>query len=311
MKGKKYLVAVAAVCVLLLGATALGGNNALLAVTLPFTAVGKGLRQLSLSGFGGNLIAIVLYVLLSLLPMVLLIRRKLHIEDLLIPLCSGVLFFTLYYMINPGLRPQLLSGDTGSLIYSGSVYSVLLAWLIVKLIRYCDTLGVSKIYRALRLFLLICSIECIWIGVISGFVGFRSDIAAVQEANTAPGVNLLLTHMFQALSFLFSALEFSLDAFVMFQGIRLLEALEQDPYAEACCGAADRTVRWCKISLTVIVLANMLLNLGQMFFAKYLHVLAADFRFPILSVAIVFAMLALTRLLGQGRELKEDNDLFI
>ena len=107
------------------------------------------------------------------------------------------------------------------------------------------------------------------------------------------------------------ALEYGLDAFVMILGIGLLTNLENDPYGEDCCRAAEKTAKWCKISMIVIILAYTFLNLGQMFFASALYSLAAQFQIPVLSLAIVFAMLALTRLLYQGRVLKEDNELFI
>jgi hypothetical protein len=39
--------------------------------------------------------------------------------------------------------------------------------------------------------------------------------------------------------------------------------------------------------------------------------MSVEFRFPLLSLAIVFAMLALSGLLKKGQQLQEDNDLFI
>lgn len=313
MKGNrnKFFLAGAACFALLLFLSLIGDSNRLTVITLPFTAIGAGLRLLSLSGAAGNIAAIALYAVIALLPMLLAIKRKWRVEDWLLPLSCVTMLYALYYFINPGLRPVVLSGDVGALIYAGSVYSLFLAWSVIKLLRYCDSMGVSKIYRALRIFLVICAAECIWIALPAGISDLCSSVAAVRSANTMLGLELWPTYVFQFLSFLATALEYGLDALVMFLGIGLVQELETDPYGEACCRAAERTAKWCKISMVTIILAYSFLNLGQMFFAFALHSLAAQFRLPILSLAIVFAMLALTRLLYQGRVLKEDNDLFI
>lgn len=305
-----FLAVGAAICVLLLLIFVTDASR-LTAIALPFVWIGNGLRALSLSGTAGNIAAIGLYVLACLLPMLLALKRKWRIEDWLLPVTSGAMAYILYLMINPGLRPAALSGDVGTLICACSVYSVLLAWSVIRLLRYCDNAGVSKIYGALRIFLAICAVECVWIGFGIGFGSFRADIAAMQEANTMPGLNLVPTYIFQFLTFGVTALEYGLDALVMFLGIGLLRELEKDPYSDSSYMAAERCAAWCRRAMIIIATAYAALNLAQVFFAGLLHYLDSQFRFPVISMAIVFAMLALSRLLYQGKQMKEDNDLFI
>ena len=61
----------------------------------------------------------------------------------------------------------------------------------------------------------------------------------------------------------------------------------------------------------MILLSHTALNLAQAIFASHIHQLSAHFRFPLLSLAILFALMVLSGLLKKGQQLQEDNDLFI
>ena len=52
-------------------------------------------------------------------------------------------------------------------------------------------------------------------------------------------------------------------------------------------------------------------DLLQLVLAPWLRSISFQVEFPVLSVAVALAALRLSRLLGEGKELKEDNDLFV
>lgn len=279
--------------------------------TLPFVWIGKGLRTLSLVGTGGNITAIVLYVLLSMLPFLFCLKQKWTAENWLLPLTSAAIFYCLYYMINPALRPSALRGDVGTLILCGSVWSLLLAWTVIQLLRRYNSADISGIYRVLRILLTFCALWCIWIILSVSLYDFVAEIKTVRESNTMPGLNLIPTFIFLSLRFAIAALEYALDAFLMYQSIRLLRELEKDSYSEGSYAAAQHAATCSKRTLCIIVLSHAGFNLAQVLFAGTLHNLHVQLRLPIFSIALVFAMLVLPRLLYQGKQLKEDNDLFI
>ncbi len=75
-------------------------------LVLPFDLAGRGLRQLSLSSGIGNVIAIGLYLVISLIPIGYYIwmkikKRQGRIVDVLLFVMSGYLLFALYYFVNP------------------------------------------------------------------------------------------------------------------------------------------------------------------------------------------------------------------
>lgn len=279
-------------------------------LTAPFVLSAMGLRALSLSGTWGNLAAILLFAVTGLLPLLPVLRRKWCKEDVLLPLCSLSLWYALYHLINPALLPVVLSGSTGQMILCGCVYSTILCWGILRLMRWCGKAGSDSIYQALRIFLYILMAEFAF-SIFTAFTSLWESIGAVKESNTMPGLDLAPTYLFLGLSTAATVTEYALDAFVMVRAVRLLWQLEQDPYSEACCLASQRTTAACRVALVTIALSSTALTVLQVLFASRLHSLAATFRVPVTSMALVFALMALNRLLSEGRLLKEDNELFI
>ena len=91
-----FLGVEAAVCVALYVGVAAAPSWLSAAAAFPFEQIGAGLRALSLSGAAGNAVAVVLYAVLSLLPvagMIVLGRRgRLRGEDALLAVLSLLLF---------------------------------------------------------------------------------------------------------------------------------------------------------------------------------------------------------------------------
>ena len=112
----------AAACLLLvalLGWNSSEGESLASLAAFPFAQIGLGLRWLSLSGAVGNGLAIGLYVLLSLIPLIALgviwRRGKLRQADALRAVLSALLFWVLYLMVNPGLLTAWLNLAAGGI----------------------------------------------------------------------------------------------------------------------------------------------------------------------------------------------------
>jgi hypothetical protein len=311
MKKLLFFVALAAALLLLvLGAEALGLEGSISLLCLPFVLCARGLRWLSLSGSAGNILAIILLILLGLTPLLLKIRKKWAPVDLLLVLCCGAIWAAEYYLINPGLLPITLSGNLGQLTLCGIVYEFLLCWAVIRLLKNTHIMDTRNYLQALKIFLWLCAGSCCLSGILC-FTSLPNAFRTLQETNTMPGLKLGHTYFFMTLSRAVSALEYGLDGLVLFLGAGLLKVLEKGPYTEEAVSAAEKVSVWCRRSLLAILLSHTGLNLAQTIFASRLHQMSAEFRFPLLSLAIVFAMLALSGLLKKGQQLQEDNDLFI
>lgn len=283
-----------------------GPGSILMLGALPFSLLGNGLRALSLSGDMGNAAAIVIYAAVCLLPLLPLLRKNRSRRDWVLALASPVLFYVLYLMINPGLLPAGMGGDVGKMILSGTVYSIFLTWGALRLLQ-----GKPNGYQALRVLLAACAAVYILAGFGVGAGELKAQILAVRSGNTMPGQDLTVTYGFLVAIFAVQALEFLLDAGLMLRGIGLTRCLEQNPYSEDSVAAAEALSQKAQGALTVILLSNMGLNIAQILAASRLYHMDATVRIPLFSTALCFGCLVLTRLLSQGKEIKEENDLYI
>lgn len=299
---------------LLIGLAALspGGGNLLLLLAMPFVKAGELLRQLSLMSAMGNRIALVLYCAVCASPLLLIRKSDPGRENLLLILASMVLFRVMWLLVNPDMMPVNMRNEVGKVIYTGAVYSVFVTWGIMKLMLRTDLTIQANVYKALQIFLLICSVCFLVEGLGFGLSRFAATLETLKTENTLLSESQLLPSvMFQAADFTFTLAENVLVAWILFLGARLVMELEEDPYSEACQNMSNGIFLWCRRTIRAVAAANLAMNLGQVLFAGELVNVNLTIRIPVLSLAVTFGMMALTRLLAKGRQIKEDNDLFI
>lgn len=309
MKREKLWLLAASVIAVVLAFVPAAGGGIFGILALPFTAIGWFLRMLSLSGTVGNGISIVLYVLICAVPLEFWRRSKRRTEDWLLVLLSGLVALVLYHMVNPHLRHSQMQNAVGDAVYAASVWSTLVTWGVLKLL-YTGAWNLERnVYQALRIFLLLCAASCL----IDCFGTGTARLLNLLEQNpdTWPGYSRGPTVMFLMLGYLAAAVEKGLSALVLYRGSKLLEELERDPFGEGCVAAANAVSTVCRNALAGICLVGLILNLAQLLMSPLLMNISVTVSFPVMGMAVCFAMLALTKLLVRGKELKDDNDLFV
>ena len=278
-------------------------------LALPLVAVGWFLRTLSLSGGVGNGIAIVLYALLCSVPLVFWWRSGRRKADGLLLLLAGVLALVLYYMINPGLRSGMLQSSVGDAVCASVVWSTLVTWGVLKLL-YAEEWGLERnIYKVLRIFLLLCAAGCVINGLSTSLPGLVGMVEMIWRpvSDRYRG----MTVVFLTMSWVVLAVEKGLCAWVLYKGTILLRELERGPFDGACVEAANAVGAACRRALTIICLSVLALNISQLLLAPMLMNISVSVNFPVTGLAVAFAMLAVTKLLVRGKELQDDNDLFV
>ena len=162
--------------------------------TFPMEPIGWGLRQLSLSGAVGNVFAIVLYVLLGLVPCGILVglkcTKKACKADWMLLVVSAAAFFTLYYMINPGLFLAMTVG-MGKQLLGCTFYSVLIGYLVLRFLQKSAKADSQTLQKGLRVLLYMVMILFIYVIVMEFAVNLPASIQAVQSENQFAGEWLL------------------------------------------------------------------------------------------------------------------------
>lgn len=281
-------------------------------IAFPLEQIAYGLRYLSLSGRTGNMVAIILYVILSLIPLLFLLRKKRHWEDLFLVLLSAHLFLSLYCMINPGLIGQhmiVTLGEQFEKTLLGSMfYSFLAAYLILRLIRSFSVADRPQLVWYLHILLCAFCFVLIYAVFSDGLSGLLYSFEVLREGNTGNEHLLGASHVFLTLRYLIDALPYLLDILIVFAIQSFLRA-EQN--AEEAILAANRLSKLCCTSLVLIVVSTAVYHLAQLLFLKQLHQSSVTVELPLFSLLFILAVLLVTQYIKENKELKDDNDLFI
>lgn len=322
MKHKKlcvFLACEAVLCILLHSAREILPRAFTAVMAFPFEQIGLGLRALSLSGDTGNIISIVLYTTLCLIPVGILYSlkrvRRLYPEDALLAVLSIVLFAVVYMMINPGLLGPYFGDATGQsvtkAVLGGMVYSVLIGYAVLRILRLFFHADTGRLQKYLEI--LLCALNALFVYLAFGayFSSLMDSFDALRSGNTGNEQSLGMSYLFLVLQYVVNALPYILNVLVVFAALELLDELSADRYSEAAVNASEKLSRLCGMALAVIVISNIGFNLLQLVFIKMLAVMNGSVQIPLISVAFTLAVLLLAQYIKENKQLKDDNDMFI
>ncbi len=313
-----FLAAEAALCILLQLLKTSFASFYTAAVAFPFEQIGLGLRALSLSGWLGNAAAFALYAAICLAPLAYVIMRVkqkgLQKEDWLLAILSAALFGALYLMVNPSLIAWLFGNSVGTMgkaVLGGTVYSVLAAYIILRLLRLFSVGNTGQLFRYVAVMLALLSMLFVYLAFGVSFGKLQQSIASLLAGNAGNEHLLGATYGFLALQFIVDALPYVLDVLIIFAALQLLDELRADRYSATSVAAASRLSRLCATALAATALATVALNLLQLLFTRTLLVINSSVQIPLTSLAFVLAVLLLARFVSENKQLKDDNDMFI
>lgn len=304
------------------------------AFAFPFEQIGMGLRTLSLSGQAGNIVAVVLYIIISLLPAALFLYQKrkgrLYREEGLLLLLSLLLFVCLYYMVNPDLFLGMMENRVTKAILGSVLYSVLIGYGILKLLRGVTGADASKLQKGMKAFLRLLAVFFVFVifgllfsnlmdhitalkgngqiaysGMPADAFGSLSPFGQMGETNQSLSFIIILAQ------YIVEALPYGFNVLVVFAGLELLSNLEEDIYAAETVEAVDKLIGLCKKALIWTVLSNIGLNVAQLALASQISFLNTTVQLPLYAILFLLAALLLARYFKANKLLKEEIDQFI
>ncbi|MDO5400260.1 MAG: hypothetical protein Q4F17_04665 [Eubacteriales bacterium] len=277
------------------------------AMALPFTLLGKGLRQLSLSGAAGNLAAWAVYLALSLAPLGVLAwraaRKQASREDWLLAVLAGVVAWGLYCLVNPGSLPGIWGGtDVGAYLCAQVIWSAVLCCALFLALRVRPERLLGWLLNGLGAVVVLNA----W-GVELGRLVLKMD--QVRQANTLG--SLALTNGILLLRYGMDLVNGSLGLWVIGAGRTLADRLSRDAYAQDTVDAAQVLIRRGTVALKTAAAGTLGLNLIQVLAGERLRDMALNVDLPLLSMVLLLAGILLGRLLTRGKALQDDSDLII
>lgn len=281
-------------------------------ITFPFVQIADGLRYLSLSSSFGNIVAIILYGTICLLPIMLLMLQRtkhdLNCIDALLLLVSVLLFVVMYQLINPGLIRNVAATKAFPCI---TLYSVICTYVILKLIELFKGKSINELCKYLILLLWAVDIVIAYAVLYTSIVSFWGSIRALQAANEGNRDILGMTYAFMFLGMLVDIIPLLGNIVIVLFAIQFVKSFSTDQYAEKTVIAAHKLSSVCKLTLIVTVLSAMIFNISQFLFASNLQQIHSNINIPILSIIFALAILIFSKIISEGKELKDDNDSII
>lgn len=292
---RKYIVLAA-----LLGAAVCAAAAALPELTILLFKLPCGffvdlLWELAMTGKGWRIFAIVLYVLVCLIPALVLLllsrRRKPYREDWLLLLMSAALFI----FIGRALSSHW---DIYSTCAQMGLLSVLVAWLVLRLLRYFNASDDARLVKLAR-------IAVVLLGLLFGFVAGWTLIGMAA--------GLLAGFQFSLLADgLSGAATVVILIFGCLLALRLINTLGPDGrITDETVAEAEGFYRYSAKALASIVLISMGADLAKLLLIELSNDNNVNVSLPILPLIFCLAALIVSRFIAAHKQLRDDNDLFV
>lgn len=290
-------------------------------IAFPFEQTGRLLRQLSLSGAAGNVLAIIIYALLSLSPCIVGIWLKKKGTfckvDYLLFVLSAFLFGVLYYMINPGLFMVPVAGS-GKLLLGGSFYSFLLGYLLLRILKKTAEADMSGLQRGLRVMMYAAFVLFAGMTAVELFYSLPAAIRTAGMENGASltggieeGTSLALTCFFLAFQSAVNVLPYVLNLYLLSLAIRAVNELLREPYSDKAVAAVKQVGVRSRQALALVVILGMTFHAAQLLCRNKLSRITVTASFPLISILFILAILMVAKYAEENQKLKRDNQLFI
>lgn len=294
------------------------------ALTAPIELAGGLLRELSLSGPGGNVLAWAIVLLAAGLPLLLLVlppnRGRRHWEDIFLPASSLLLIGLAFCAVNPSYLDRFF-GSTLLIAAAVIWVSLLVFWGVLRLLRGMEEAPLEKLSGVLRILLVGCAALLVFAAAsrVSGAIveinNLQQDwtlflaVASVPEPSGLTGDQALNIALALPLVELIPDL---LGAWMLLLAADLTTALARDPFGEESVGRCVTTARWSRLAIQVTLVLALGVNLVKL--ARYDSLITevkVSLDLPLIPLILSAALYLLCRCVQRGRELQEDNDSII
>ena len=286
---------------------------------------GAWLRQLSLSGPGGNVLAWALVLLVSCLPLLLLVlprgRGRWHGEDLLLPGCALLFLVLAFCLVNPTWQPSPIFPEVWMLAAFGIWGMGLVSWLVLRLLRGLEEGTMEKVSAVLRVLLVGCAALLVFAAALHGSRAVAAAVDGPAPEQIAMGQlitggpfdrvmsagSLWLTAVL-ALAELVPNL---LAAWVLLLAADLTDALALGPFSGESAARCAATARRCRLAIQLTLALALGGNLVKLALVGVIPQVQFSLDLPLLPLPLAAALYLLCRCIQRGKELQEDNDSII
>ena len=317
MKNKKYLKLWGIWAVLVFIVTVITRNYN---TPSPLLMIANYLRRLSLSSTLGNIISLILYGLLGLLPLGILFFRKeqTRLQKLLLVTLSIVLFFGMYLLINHYLifyffNPVLAGEELVTFfnfIFTALVFTIIVSYWVMEIIHTSS--HIEPLIKNINVTL--CILGMVLVVSVLGF-NLNELMQSISEHNVFPNVSLSTNENLDGFYLLFryglDGLPVVLSLLVISKVIELLEQIRIDRHAQETVSLVINLSKITTQTVIITILANIFGNIVIFLLSRKLSHTALTIDFPFYSLLFALSVLFTSKFILENKALKEENEQFI
>lgn len=285
-----------------------------LAALLPagtLAGLGDWLRELSLSGPGGNAGAWGIALGLSALPALGLLLRGRRRADWLLLLASGEILAGVFYLVNPTLlMPEADGRHFIALAAAGCAGATLLAWAAMRGLG--GILEAERPGQTMERLLRWSAWAWAWLAALAQGAGLWQAIRQTAEGNTALDADALLpTYLTLGVLAVLDLIPSLLCCQALRWGGRLALRLEEDPFGGETVALAEELGGRCAwvagLSAGVCVAGNLL----QFLLLPALRSARFNVSFPFAAILLAASLGLLCRYFRRAKAVSDDNGTII
>lgn len=275
------------------------------------TRFGDWLRELSLSGPGGNAAAWGIVLALAASPVLGLLWRGRTRADWLLLLAGAEILAGLFYLVNPTLLVTEYDAKFFiALAAAGSAGASLLAWAVLRVLKRIPE--AERPGRTLDRLLRWSSWAWAFLATLAQGAGVWQKIQEVAESNTALDTAALMpTYLTLILLAVLDLLPTLLCCQVMRWGGALALGLDADPFGEETVALAERLGARCARVAGMSVMLCVVGNLLQFLLLPVLHSAHFNVSFPFASILLAAVLGLLCRYFRRAKAVSDDNGTII
>lgn len=273
--------------------------------------LGEWLRDLSLSGAGGNIAAWGAVLGLTALPALGLLWRGRCRYDWLLLLAAGEILAGLFWLVNPTLLVTEYDAKPFiALAAAGCVGATMLAWAVLRGLK--NILCAENPGRTMSRLLWWSALAWAWLAALAQGAGVWQKIQETAQSNTALSAKALMpTYLTLAVLAVMDLLPTLLCCEVLRWGGKLTLALDADPFGGETVALAEklggRCVRVAAVSVGLCVAGNLL----QFLLLPVLRSTRFSVSFPFASVLLAAVLGLLCRYFRRAKAVSDDNGTII
>ena len=292
----------------------LNAKSSLEIMYYPFNIIGDNLRKLSLSSSVGNLVAILIYIMISAIPGSICFYKykkgkNTNVDSILIGL-SVYLLYAIYQFINPmelySLLPEEFYGTSefitmGKLSISMMFYIIIISYFVLLSLTSLSCEEENNKKKSLKSLQIILTLFLVSDIIMIFYFGTFNVLSEMNKPQ----------FVFYIIKYTLTVAPLIMSMTVIFTGIKLINDFRENQYGENVIENIRKIYEYGKTTVYLSVISSLLINGLQLILTSSISEINMFLSIPFVPLIVAFVWIILCKYFQENKDLYEDNNTII